>query len=346
MNRIFLVASSLISVTILFYILIVGKDLLIPFIIALVFWYLINSLKHFFGRLRIGKYQLPGWLRLTAATLSILAVLTLFGEMISYNAAAIMESAPIYAEKIQGLFYQLLEQFSVKDLPNFTSIFENFDYASIISSVVNTLSGIAGNMVLILIYVGFLLVEQSTFAKKLDALFPDPEQNERVDHLLVRINKTVQTYLSVKTVVSLLTGFLSYIILALVGVDFAVFWAILIFLLNYIPTVGSLIATTFPALLALVQFDTFTPFLIVLIGVGAVQLLVGNVIEPKMMGQSLNVSPLVVILSLSLWGAIWGVPGMILCVPIMVILMIILAQFPMTQPFAILLSADGQVGEN
>jgi predicted PurR-regulated permease PerM len=129
-----------------------------------------------------------------------------------------------------------------------------------------------------------------------------------------------------------------------VGLDFAIFWAFLIFLLNFIPNIGSLIATLFPSALALIQFEnTFAPFLVILIGVGAIQLLVGNLIEPRMMGSSLNISSLAVILSLSLWGTIWGITGMVLCVPITVIMMIIFAQFPTTRPVAILLSENGQL---
>ena len=131
--------------------------------------------------------------------------------------------------------------------------------------------------------------------------------------------------------------------LLLVGVDFAGFWAFTIFLLNYIPTVGSIIATLFPAVLALIQFDTFAEFFIVLIAVGAIQLVVGNVLEPKMMGSTLNVSPLIVMLSLTLWGSIWGVAGMFLSVPITVIMLIIFAHFEKTRYLAVLLSGDGDL---
>ena len=115
------------------------------------------------------------------------------------------------------------------------------------------------------------------------------------------------------------------------------------FLLNYIPTIGSLVGTVFPAIFSLIQFGEFTPFLIVLFSVGAVQLVVGNLIEPKLFGKSLNLSPLVTILSLALWGQIWGVTGMILSVPITVILVIVFSQFEKTRPIAIMLSENGEI---
>ena len=115
----------------------------------------------------------------------------------------------------------------------------------------------------------------------------------------------------------------------------------MIFLLAYIPTIGSLLGVVFPALMALLQFGGGSEFLTIAVGLGAAQLVIGNVLEPRMMGKSLNLSSLVVIISLAVWGSIWGVTGMFLSVPITVLLMIVLAEF-VNRPIAILLSADGK----
>jgi AI-2 transport protein TqsA len=142
-----------------------------------------------------------------------------------------------------------------------------------------------------------------------------------------------------------MTGVLSYIAMLFIGVDAALFWAFLIFLLNYIPTIGSLLGTLFPATFALMQYGELMPFVWVLIAVGVIQIIVGNIIEPKIMGDSLNISALVVILTLSFWGLVWGVIGMILSVPITVIIIIICAEFPKTRFIAIMLSDKGSIGE-
>ena len=140
-----------------------------------------------------------------------------------------------------------------------------------------------------------------------------------------------------------MTGILSYGFLLVVGVDFAGVWGLLIFLLNFIPTVGSIIATIFPALIALAQSDGYTLFFLVLIGIGAFQICIGNILEPRMMGSSFNLSPIVILLNLALWGNIWGIPGMFLCVPFLIIVTIVLSHFPQTRPVAIMLSADGRL---
>jgi predicted PurR-regulated permease PerM len=136
---------------------------------------------------------------------------------------------------------------------------------------------------------------------------------------------------------------LSYFALIFIGIDVPLFWAFLIFLLNFIPTIGSLIGTLFPALFCLLQFGEITQGISVLAVVGAIQLVIGNIVEPKIMGNSLNLSSFVAIISLSLWGALWGVTGMILSIPITVIIVIILSQFQSTKSIAILLSEKGDL---
>lgn len=159
----------------------------------------------------------------------------------------------------------------------------------------------------------------------------------------MRIADNIRSYLTIKTLVSLLTGVLSYIVLSLFDVNYPAFWGFIIFLLNYIPTIGSMIGVIFPALLTLVQFDSYLPFLGVTIVLTAVQFTIGNILEPYLMGNRLNLSGLVIIISLAVWGAIWGITGMILSVPLMVILLIILAALPSTRPIAILLSSNGAI---
>jgi predicted PurR-regulated permease PerM len=128
-----------------------------------------------------------------------------------------------------------------------------------------------------------------------------------------------------------------------VGIDLAEFWALLIFSLSYIPYIGAWLGVIFPTALALVQFETLTPFLITAGLLALVQFACGSILEPRIMGKGLNISPMVMLLSLSIWGAIWGVVGMFLAVPLTVVVMIVCSHFAPTRPLAILLSADGTV---
>jgi predicted PurR-regulated permease PerM len=159
------------------------------------------------------------------------------------------------------------------------------------------------------------------------------------------IDADIRTYIGVKTFTSFLTAAISFVILSWTGLDFAELWAVLIFVLNFIPNIGSIVATILPSLLALVQFEPLTPFLVIFFGIGATQIVIGNILDPNLMGHRLNISPLVIVLSMLLWGYLWGVPGLFLGVPMMVILMIVLYHFEDTRWVAVLLSRDGRLRE-
>mgnify|MGYP006423562209 FL=1 len=212
-----------------------------------------------------------------------------------------------------------------------------------ISGLASTVAGFAGSLGIVLVYVLFLLIEQGSFQKKINALFPDAEKRQDVRDLLSRMQSQIQSYVAIKTLASVTTGAISYGILLVVGVDFAAFWGFVIFLLNYIPTIGSLLGILLPTLLAVVQFATIGPVLAVLIGGGTTQFVIGNVVEPRLMGTSLNISPLVVLISLAVWGSIWGLAGMFLSVPLTMIAMIVFSYFTPTRPIAIMLSGDGEI---
>jgi AI-2 transport protein TqsA len=213
----------------------------------------------------------------------------------------------------------------------------------VVGAVAGALGAVAGSAGIVIVYVVFLLLEQSIFERKLHALLRDPGRAERLHRLLARIARQIQGYLWVKTLSSLLAGTVSFAIMWTVGVDFAAFWALVIFLLNFIPIIGALLGVTFPSLLALVQFEALGPFLVTSLALAGAQFVVSNLIEPRLMGRKLHLSPLVIILSLAFWGGLWGVVGMILCIPIMVIVMIICAHFAPTRPIAIVLSSDGEI---
>jgi len=210
-------------------------------------------------------------------------------------------------------------------------------------SLFNSISEIFADAFLVLLYTVFLMLEDAMIPLKLKAMISDTDKHQNALALIKKISKSINEYVMLKTVVSLITATVSYIVMLIIGIDFAFFWAFLIFVLNYIPTIGSLVATLFPALIALFQFGEISSFFIVLGCIGAIQVVVGNFIEPKIMGSSLNVSPLVVLISLAFWGSIWGIVGMVLSVPITVILIILFAQFQTTRNIAILLSGNGNV---
>ena len=325
-----------------FYVLVAGQAFLVPLAVSIMVWYVINALSRTFAKVIPGVDE-PNMLTTFVSLVSIVVFIGFVADMIQSNIVQVRGAAPAYKANFDILVTKAVEKYPSLELINFSKLTNGIEIGPAILKLVGAFQSMLGSIFLVPIYVLFLMLEQGTFRRKIKAIFPDQQARESIISILTHAQDDIQTYLWIKTVTSTLTGVISYFVLLAVGVDFAAFWAFTIFLLNFIPTVGSIIATLFPALLALIQFDTFAQFFIVLIGVGFIQLMVGNFLEPKLMGNTLNVSPFVVMMSLTLWGSIWGIAGMFLSVPITVIMLIVFAHSPKTRYLAILLSGDGDL---
>ncbi|WP_028888170.1 AI-2E family transporter [Tenacibaculum ovolyticum] len=337
-------ANFIITIVAIVTALVIGKGILIPFIFALIFWFLTREIRKTIYKMPFAKKIIPYWLSNLFVFTFIVLGFGFISEIITNSIADLSTSYSKYEPNIGAIIKSLDAYFHIDIIKSIKSVIGDFDYGSVLGDIANGISSLLGDTFMIVIYALFIFLEESSFKKKLIKIFEDKESSyASMQSMLSKIEFSISNYLRLKTYVSLLTGVLSYIVLLIVGVDSAPFWAFLIFLLNYIPTIGSLIATVFPAIFSLIQFGEFTPFLIVLTAVGSVQVIVGNVIEPKLFGKSLNLSPLVTILSLAIWGKIWGVTGMILSVPITVIMIIIFSQFEKTKSVAIFLSENGDI---
>lgn len=330
-------------ITITLTVLIAGRDFLVPLAVAVLLSNLLNALAVAFGRIQFGRLRMPGWLAWTLALAALLLVAALFYWILTSQSEALIAAAPVYGAN----FAKMLEKFStligIEAMPSTTKLMESLNLGALLSWLGGSVGSLFTEVVLVVLYAAFLLVEQRHLPAKITRLASDAETAAKARILTSQISKQVQKYVWIKTVVSLFTGFASYVVLRLVGVDFAAVWGLIIFLLNYIPNVGSAIGVVFPALLALVQFETLTPFVMVVLGLGTTQFVIGNVVEPAMMGSSLNLSSFVIILSLTFWGMIWGIAGMVLCVPIMVIIAIVCSNFKRLHWVAVLLSSDGRI---
>lgn len=323
--------------------LVVGRDFLIPLTIAILLWSLLDALREMFRRLTPGAHPMPGWL---AMALSIATVV--LGNVVVYailvgQVDALVAAAPVYQANFQALTIRVAGTLGIEQLPTAENMLSQLDLGRMFTWIGASAGTLLSHLVLIAIYVGFLLAEQHRIPDKLARLQSDEARAEQMRTLVSDISKSVQTYIWIKTLMSLLTGAVSYVVLILVGVDFAAIWALVIFFLNFIPSVGSILGVLFPAILTLVQFETLGPFVVVIAGLGTAQFLIGNVLEPAVTGKTLNMSPFMVILSLTFWGALWGVPGMFLSVPLMVVTGIVCSHFEGLRWISVVLSADGRL---
>jgi len=325
-------------------ILIYGKPLLLPFVVALIFWFLIKEIRELLYRIPFVKKKVHISILNLVGFLTIFLIIGGIVKILSMNIKQLSTSMPIYQENIK-LITASIEASTDFEIGAFIKEFVGeYDYTNNLKIIFTSLKDLFGKAFLIIIYVLFLLLEEPFFQHKIKKIFlGEKEKRTETIQILSQIDRSIGRYISLKTLTSLITGISSYIALLFIGIEAPLFWAFLIFVMNFIPTIGSLIATIFPALFAMLQFGDIMPGISTLIIVGVIQLIVGNYVDPKLMGDSLNVSPLIVIIGLAFWGAIWGIIGMILSVPISAMLILIFANVPNSRSIAILLSKKGNV---
>ncbi|WP_096085815.1 AI-2E family transporter [Agaribacterium haliotis] len=335
---------GLLVLSICLALLIYGSNFLIPIAVSVLLWSLLDAIRnYYFKHLFLGRF--PHALCTTLAIATVAVFIYIVYAIVVSQSDSLERTAPIYQENFRTLISKLSDAVPTIDHMDLETLTQDIDIGAVLSYIASSAGSLFKNIGLVAIYLGFMLAEQPLIARKLHKLQQNHSGAGELPRLTQHIAATIKRYMWMKTVISLLTALISYAVLALVGVDFAEVWALLIFLLNFIPNIGSIIGVIFPALLTLIQFDSFTPFFIVSIGLGCTQFFIGNVIEPAYMGKSLNLSSLMIILSLTFWGTIWGIAGMFLAVPLMVVSAIVFASFKNTRWIAILLSADGELIE-
>lgn len=341
--KIYSAASWMVIAFLMLFLLVYGEPILVPFVIALLIWFIVKKMRNLLDKSAFIRKYIPSWLKTGLASLVIFTTIFFIVEMITSNIQSLANSYSEYAQNVESIAIKINDLFNINLTNEINGFMKDFDFSMYLQSLFNSLSEILGNMVMIIFYVIFLFVEESLFQHKIKLIFEPNNRFEKVSGILKKIDKSMSSYISLKSLVSLLTTTLSYFIMLGVGIDSPLFWAFLIFMFNFIPSIGPILGTILPALFSLIQFGEFVPAMIIFFGVGGVSVLVGSLVEPKLMGNTLNISPLVAILSLALWGSIWGIIGMLLSVPITVAMIIIFSQFPNTRPIAILLSERGRV---
>ena len=281
----------------------------------------------------------PAWLAIIVVIIAILAVSTLVTGFLGASIGDFVRSYPRYSIVLEQRFsgiYAWLEGRGV-DMENI-DILDRIEPGKVMgytATLLNSLKDALANGFLIIITVVFMLLEASSLPKKLREILDDPDK--ALPHFEKLANE-IKRYLALKTWICLATGLLATGLLLATGVDYPFLWGALAFLLNYIPTIGSLVAAIPPVLLAFVQYG-YTRGIIVAVGYIVLNLVIGNFVEPRVMGKGLGLSTLVVFLSLIFWGWVFGPIGMILSVPLTMMTKIALETREDTKWLAVLLGS-------
>jgi predicted PurR-regulated permease PerM len=329
---------------ILIFILIFFKELLKPLAFAILLWYMIKAFNGLIEKIKIRGKPLNHWIRRAIALLVIVGFFEFSVRIFVSNISQIITNYSTYQATLDSMILSLGERLGIENMSeDLKNKIVDLNIQGFLQDTMARTSSIIGNIFLAIIYTIFLLLEEQSFVKKMGLIVNSPTQAEKISHIMTQIYHSTNKYMTVKAFVSALTALLAYVVMIIVGVDFAFLWAILIFALNFIPYVGSIISTLLPAAFSILQFGSLWPFVWVFGSIMIIHTVIGNYLEPKVMGKSLNLSPLVVLLTLSFWGSVWDLLGMLLSVPITSIMLIAFAQFPSTRGIAIMLTEHGDI---
>ena len=310
----------------------VASNMFIPLVIA---WFVLQVLRPV---VKIAtRLHLNTWLKITLV-FSVLAIIGIAG--FKFIASQVVEFAQVYSlysDKLSEWFEHVMEVFGVP-----AEAVETYDWLGMLRNNLKDISSLiialSTKFVLTFVFLMFMMLEAPTLDDKINKAFG--KNSGRVRKILSSISEQVSQYLSTLTLISFATGVCAWLVLTFFEVKLAAGWGVLTFLLNFIPTVGSIVATIPPVVMAIIQFSPgLLKPLLVLLSLTAIQQIIGNFITPKVMGDRLGVSPVMILLSLLLWSMIWGIPGALLSTPIISIVKIVCENIPVLKVIAILIGS-------
>lgn len=334
-NKYFKAALGLIVLFVVGVVLKLARPVLIPFILAVFLSYIIDPALTWLTRCRCPK---------PAATLIVLGLmfvsLYLFGVLAYSSGKAFVAELPSYQDRLSELT-RFLERGIGPFKVDLSAAVAGLDFDKIgvfLLKAIGPFFGLVGKLLLVFLFLVFIVAGRGRGTAKLTKALGG-ERAGRVAAIIRSIDSQIRKYLVIKTAVSLANGVMVWIVLLFFGVDFAALFGLLAFFLNFIPNIGSFIASVLRVGFAFFQFGTFwTPFWVLVVSNG-LDMVLGNILEPRIMGKGLGLSPLLVFFSLLFWGWLWGIPGMILSVPLTAVIKIVCQNVPALRPVAVLMGS-------
>jgi predicted PurR-regulated permease PerM len=324
----------------------IGRDVFVPIMFSVFVVYVILGLARLISKIPLLGPALP------QPVISFLSVLIItFGLcMVVYTILASKDSviaqAPRYQESLLAAVQKVAVFLHFEAEPTWTTLRRDLltqvSLQRLVGSALSSASSLFASVAIVALYACFLLVERGRLDAKITSIASSPQHAQRIKQVISDINARVGAYLALKTFLGVLQGVLSLVIMNYMGLEFARFWAVMIVLLNFVPYIGSVLSILLPSAMAMAQFGATGEVVSIALWLAVVQFVIGNFLDPYIMGNSLNLSPFAILVSLAVWVALWGVSGAFLAVPITAMMTIIFSEFPGTRPVAILLSRNGK----
>jgi predicted PurR-regulated permease PerM len=318
------------------------RNILTPLAMAIFLMIMIDGVKRSIEARTPVPERWAGVAALIVVILGFLAAIAIIvqGARGFFNQAS--DDAVLLGPRLDQILADAYQLFDMPAAPTASELITRVDVSQYFATVALQAQGVVTGAIFVMIYLGFLLASQSGFRRKLVGMFPDRGARTEAMGVFQRVRGGVEGYLWVQAVTGLLICAVAWVLMRAVGLQNAEFWTFVIFVVGFIPVLGGAVAGLAPPLFALVQFESYWPAVILLVGLQAILFISGNFIQPRMQGDNQNIDPVVVLLSLALWGQLWGVVGMFLSTPLAVMAMAVLAEFRGSRWMAILLSGDGE----
>lgn len=316
------------------------KSILIPVVVAFVLAILVDALVR--GIVRRWP-RAPGWT--VAALAGVIVASSAFGAIyvIAQGGVQIVAQGPALIARLDQLVAEMGRGFGLGETLHLSTLVGSVSVPQIAGGVLAGVQDILSGVILMIVYFAFMLGSRARIAPKVRNLAASSDRAETIKAGMAKIAEDIETYVWVQTLTGVMLAGISGVVMVSVGLDNALFWTIVLFLLSFIPIIGVTVGSVAPALFALLQFPTVWQAAVVFGGIQVAAFVIGNLIYPRMQADTQNIDPLATILALSFWGFLWGVPGAFLAVPLTLMLMMVFAQFESTRWVPILLSNDGDV---
>lgn len=293
----------------------VGKPLLVPLVLAFLLWAVINALAD-----QLNKFGVPSFLSRLGSIVVIAGGVFLVIEIIAGESGNLASDVPAIGARLENVLSAWMSRLHLH--VDIGDVVNRPEFAQVLSGVAGSIGGSFVGIIQVLVFVVFLLAEQQNLPAKFARLFAQEGRREQGQEVFHAVMRQVQRFLGVTTLTSTLLGGTCYLVMRILGVPFPGLFAIILFVLSYIPIVG-MGAIALPPLMALAQFGTLTAPLILLGVLGGVRLVLKEVVETILLGRTLNLSPFAIVLALTFWELVWGPAGLFLAVPLTAAIVIV-----------------------
>lgn len=325
------------------WLLIIGESVLRPFGTALLLTIVLSAASERIVRILPRSWRRGKTVTRLVSIVGIALILLAIAVLLADALLQLGRNVPRYAANLDFLLAEVLKLSGATETLTIANLIEGVNVQSLAIGVAASTAAYLSLFFVVTLYIIFIFVESSVFWTKISNLTSTPQGEDRLRTIIIEIKHAIDDVLGVQVLVGVIQAVPTFAVLALVGTDAAVLWSVLVFFSSFIPTIGTVFGIGVPCLMTLLQFMQLQPFLIVLTVTGLVQLFGTNILMPRLMSKSLNVSSLAILLGVFAGGAAWGIVGAIIAVPVLTIAMIICAKLPPLRPVAVILSANGQV---